>query len=290
MIISASRRTDIPAFYSEWMFNRISAGTVLTQNPFNSRQIREIKISPATVDGIVFWSKNPEPMLGKLDALKDYPYYFQFTLNAYLPDVEPNVPPLTKIQDTFMRLSDEIGPEKIIWRYDPVLLNHIYTIAYHIDHFGKIAEKLRGHTKKAVFSFIDFYKKIEPAIKTHSIETIDDNGKNIIAAHFAKIAQSCGLLLDTCAENIDLSKYGISHGCCIDDRLLSAIGDRPLNAAKDKNQRPECGCAASVDIGIYNSCSHGCVYCYANSRPGAVEKNKTRHDPRSPLLIGEPPA
>jgi hypothetical protein len=286
MILSASRRTDIPAFYAEWLFNRIREGSVWVRNPFNARQAREIKISPATVDGMVFWSKNPEPMLVKLDMLEDYAYYFQFTLNGYLADAEVNLPPLGKRLDTFMRLSDKIGPEKIIWRYDPVLLNDTYTAAYHIDRFGEIAGKLRGYTRKTVFSFIDFYKRIETAVKRLGVQAVAAEDKNTIAGHFAAIAKSCELLIDTCAEGIDLSQFGISHGCCIDGGLLAAIGGTPVTIAKDKNQRPECGCAASVDIGMYDSCSHGCAYCYANSRPGTVQKNIALHDPLSPLLVG----
>jgi hypothetical protein len=288
MIISASRRTDIPACYSEWLFNRIREGSIEVRNPFNARQIRAIKISPSTVDGIVFWTKNPDPMIGRLDSIKDYPYYFQFTLNAYSEDVEPALPPKPKLRDTFMRLSDKIGPEKVIWRYDPVLLNDKYTAAYHINHFGETAEKLHGYTKKVVFSFIDFYTKIETAVKTLGIKSPDIEEKKSIAARFAAIAQSYALLIDTCAEDIDLSKHGISHGRCIDGQLISTISGRALNAAaavKDKNQRPECGCAASVDIGAYNSCRHGCVYCYANARPGTVKNNSEKHNPFSPLLI-----
>ncbi|MDR1095197.1 MAG: DUF1848 domain-containing protein [Spirochaetaceae bacterium] len=286
MIMSASRRTDIPAFYSDWLFHRIREGSVWVQNPFNARQAREIKISPATVDGMVFWSKNPEPMLDKLDSLKDFAYYFQFTLNSYLADAEANLPPLSKRRDTFMRLSDKIGPEKIIWRYDPVLLNDAYTPAYHIDQFGETAGKLRGYTRKTVFSFIDFYKKTETAAKKRGIRALAADDKNDIAAHFAAIARSCDLLIETCAEDIDLSKYGIAHGRCVDGELLSAISGNPVHIAQDKNQRPACGCAASVDIGMYDSCPHGCAYCYANSRPGTVQKNTARHDPLSPLLIG----
>jgi hypothetical protein len=289
MILSASRRTDIPAFYAEWLIGRIREGGVSVRNPFNLRQIREIKISPATVDGIVFWSKNPEPMLDKLACLKDYPYYFQFTLNPYHSDIEVNVPSKEKARNTFMRLSDKIGPERIIWRYDPVLLNDRYTVAYHIDRFGETAVKLRGYTKKVVFSFVDFYKKIETAVTVLGIKAVGIDEKNVLASHFAAAARSCDLLIDTCAEDIDLSKYGISHGQCIDARLLAAIGGRPVNAAavaKDKNQRPECGCAASVDIGAYHSCPHECAYCYANYRPETLKQNRAKHDPSSPFLIG----
>jgi hypothetical protein len=265
MIVSASRRTDIPACYAEWLFDRVKEGFVPVKNPFNPRQIREVTISPSSVDCIVFWTKNPEPMMGKLDALNEYAYYFQFTLNAYLSEMEVNLPPKPRIRETFMRLSDKIGPEKVIWRYDPVLLNDTYTVSYHIDHFGETAEKLRGYTKRVVFSFIDFYKKIDRAVQKLGIKDAGSEAKNVMAAQFAAIARQNGLSIETCAEDIDLSKYGISHGRCVDEALISAIRGYSLTLGKDKNQRPQCGCSPSVDIGAYHSCQNGCVYCYANS-------------------------
>ncbi|MDR1470770.1 MAG: DUF1848 domain-containing protein [Spirochaetaceae bacterium] len=263
MIISASRRTDIPACHAEWLFERIEAGFVPVQNPFNPRHIREVDLSPSAVDGIVFWTKNPGPMMGNLDALDDYAYYFQFTLNAYLQDMEVNLPPKPRLRETFMRLSDKIGPERVIWRYDPVLLTDTYTVSYHIDHFGETAERLRGYTKRVVFSFIDFYKRIDRAVQRFGIRGADDGEKDVMAAEFAAIARQNGLSIETCAEDIDLSRHGISHGHCVDEALISALRGYSLNVGKDKNQRPQCGCASSVDIGAYHSCQNGCVYCYA---------------------------
>jgi DNA repair photolyase len=288
IIISASRRTDIPAYYSDWLLNRINEKFVLVQNPFNARQIRGIKLSPADLDCIVFWSKNPDPMINKLNALKDYAYYFQFTLNTYSSDVETNLPSKIKLIETFIKLSDKIGPEKVIWRYDPILLNDIYTINYHTDNFGEIAVKLHKYTEKVIFSFIDFYKKIESNIKALNIKAADIDNKNKIAENLSTIAKSNNLLIETCAEDIDLSKYGISRARCIDDRLISRITGRVIKAGKDKNQRLECGCAASVDIGAYNSCQNGCVYCYANYSQGVVTKNMREHDVFSPSLIASP--
>jgi DNA repair photolyase len=284
MIISASRRTDIPAYYSDWLLNRINEKFVLVQNPFNARQIRRIKLSPADVDCIVFWSKNPDPMINKLNSLKDYAYYFQFTLNTYSSDVETNLPSKIKLIETFIKLSDKIGPEKVVWRYDPILLNDIYTINYHIDNFGETAVKLHKYTEKVIFSFIDFYKKIESNIKALNIKAAGIDDKNKIAENLSAIAKSNNLLIETCAEDIDLSKYGIPHARCIDDRLISRITGRVIKAGKDKNQRLECGCAAGVDIGAYNSCQNGCVYCYANYSQDVVTKNLREHDVFSPSL------
>jgi len=290
MIISASRRTDIPAYYSEWFFNRLKEKFVRVRNPFN-RQVSEINLSVELVDCIVFWSKNPKPMIDKLQSnstpLKDYCYYFQFTLNPYEPDVEARLPPKTEIIDTFKRLSDIIGPQKVIWRYDPILVNSKYSMAYHIDEFGKLAGSLNGHTEKVTFSFIDFYKKIAENIKLLEVTEISIEEKNVIAKNFSEIARNNNLSIDTCAEEIDLSGYGIAHGRCIDDRLISKITGRDLLVEKDKNQRRECGCVKSTDIGEYNSCSNGCVYCYANYSSRVVEENSKKHIHSSPLLIGD---
>ena len=162
MIISVSRRTDIPAFYSEWFFNRLKAGEVLVRNPMNARQISKIKLTPDAVDGIVFWTKNPAPMLDRLYLLKDYIYYFQFTLNAYGKEIESGVPSKNRfVIPTFQRLSDLIGPDRIVWRYDPIFLNETYTIDYHIYYFEKLARRLSPFTRKCTISFLDSYRNIE---------------------------------------------------------------------------------------------------------------------------------
>lgn len=287
MIISASRRTDIPAYYSDWLLNRIKERYVCVRNPMNIHQISKISLEPDVVDCIVFWSKNPKPMLSKLQCINDYAYYFQFTLNPYDKDIEARLPCKDEILETFQRLSDIIGPQKIIWRYDPVLLNDKYTISYHIYNFSEFAGKLRGYTEKVTFSFIDFYKKITENFKSAGIDEITGEEKNIIASNFSRIAQENNFIINTCAEDIDLSKYNISHARCIDDRLISKIIGYNFIAEKDKNQRLECGCIGSIDIGEYNSCSNGCVYCYANYSKIIVTNNINKHNEFSPLLIGE---
>jgi hypothetical protein len=287
MIISASRRTDIPSYYSDWFINRIKERYVYVRNPMNIHQISKINLDKKVVDCIVFWTKNPKPLLDKLQLIKEYAYYFQFTLNPYDKDIEVGLPCKNEIIETFKRLSDIIGPQRIIWRYDPVLINQKYTISYHIDKFYEFAGKLKGYTEKVTFSFIDFYKKITENIKSIGISEITNDKKNLIADNFSRIAKEKNILIDTCAEDIDLSKYNIEHARCIDDRLITKIIGCNFIAEKDKNQRFECGCVGSIDIGEYNSCSNGCVYCYANYSKSIVANNFKKHNQFSPLLVGE---
>ncbi|MDR0685004.1 MAG: DUF1848 domain-containing protein [Spirochaetaceae bacterium] len=287
MIISVSRRTDIPAYYPDWFINRIRDGCVYVRNPVNIHQISKINLNPNVVDCIVFWSKNPKLMVDKLRYIKEYAYYFQFTLNPYDRDVEVKLPCKGEILETFKKLSDTIGPQKVIWRYDPVLLNGKYTVSYHIDKFYEFAGKLKGYTGKVTFSFIDFYKRIAENIKSIGVYETSIEEKNIIADNFSRAAKENNLVIDTCAEGIDLSKYGIAHARCIDDRLIAKITGFNFIADKDKSQRPECGCVGSVDIGEYNSCPNGCVYCYANCSQNIVINNCNKHNPVSPLLVGE---
>jgi len=287
MIISASRRTDIPAHYSDWMINRIKERYVYVRNPMNSHQVSKINLDPEVVDCIVFWSKNPEPMLDKIQHFNNYAYYFQFTLNPYDNDIEIKLPPRKDIINTFKKLSDITGSQRIIWRYDPVLLNNRYTINYHIDQFMELARQLKGFTEKVTFSFIDFYKKITENIKSNYIKVITFEEKKIIAENFSKIAYENNFHIDTCAEDIELSQYNIGRARCVDDILIAKITGNNLSINKDKNQRYECGCVISTDIGEYNSCLNGCIYCYANNNQNIVVNNFKKHDILSPLLIGD---
>ena len=287
MILSASRRTDIPAYYSDWMVNRINERYVYVRNPMNNKQVSKINLDPEAVDCIIFWSKNPKPMLDKLEHFNNYTYYFQFTLNPYDNDIEKNLPPKDDIIKTFKKLSDIIGPRRIIWRYDPVLFNNRYTIDYHIEEFNKIARQLKDYTEKVTFSFIDFYKKISGNIKSHRIAEIAFDDKIKIARNFSKIAKEKNLLIDTCAEGIDLSQYNIIRAKCIDDKLIEKITGNNYSIKKDKNQRLECGCVKSADIGGYNSCLNGCIYCYANYSQKTALNNFNQRSALSPLLTGE---
>lgn len=287
MIISCSRRTDIPAFYSDWFFNRLCEGYVLVRNPMNSEQRRNVSLAPPDVDCLVFWTKNPAPILDRLHLLKDYHYYFQFTLTPYDKDIEPNLPPKAQILDTFLRLSDKIGPKRIIWRYDPILLSDNITIEYHGDHFEEIAKRLLGYTEKCVISFIDVYRHIQSGMSSLSIRPPDEFEMHALAKKLARIAENYKMKVETCAEKINLVDLGIGHGKCIDDCLISELTGLNLKIAKDKNQRELCGCVSSIDIGVYNTCRHLCRYCYANVSHKKIEKNQLLHYSQSSLLIGD---
>lgn len=287
MIISASRRTDIPTYYSTWFFNRLQEGYVLVRNPLNIHQVSKISLDPDVIDGIVFWTKNPIPMLDKLDRLKDYVYYFQFTLTSYGKDVETGIPSKKAvIIPAFQRLSDAIGPDRVIWRYDPIFLSETYSADYHIRFFEELAKKLSPYTKKCTISFIDMYRKTQKNVAGLSMREFPVQLQDELAGKLAEIAHSYGLDIETCSEGIDLEKYGIHHARCIDDRLFSKLIGCSLNVGKDKNQRAECGCIESTDIGAYNTCKNGCLYCYANYSNAAVITNAGKHDPDSPLLFG----
>lgn len=288
MIISASRRTDIPAFYSQWFFNRIKEGYVLVPNPFNPKMISKVSLNPAVVDCIVFWTKNPAPMIDRLDKLQDYNYYFQFTLNSYGEKLENNLPSVSRRIDTFKRLSDKIGREKVIWRYDPILTNEEYNVSFHQEAFARIADGLKDHTEKCMLGFIDHYQHIRNAVGQFNIQPLTKEEIEEIAVSFKKtIDVYPAIQLDTCTTKVDLRHLNIPSGLCIDKELIERIIGCPILARKDKNQRTVCNCIESIDIGTYESCLNGCIYCYAiKGNYNTAAYNMKKHDKNSPLLIG----
>ena len=287
MIISASRRTDIPSCYSDWFFRRLKEGCVCVRNPMNPHQVSHVSLSPEVVDGIVFWTKNPAPMLSRLELLRDYTYYFQFTLNPYGRDIERNVPSKNDIViPTFQKLSSEIGKERVVWRYDPILLSEKYTMEYHRKYFRLMADRLSDYTEKCTVSFIDIYKNIQRSITPLGITAPSQNQIFDLMGVFSEIAEEHGIYIDTCAEEIDLKRLGIRHASCIDKERLARIGHYKLDISQDKNQRSACGCVSSIDIGAYNTCENGCVYCYANFNQTLVRNCRSAYAPDTPLLCG----
>lgn len=281
MIISASRRTDIPALYSEWFLNRLREGEVLVPNPYNRKKVSRIRLAPDTVDCIAFWSKNPEPMIPYLKEIDQmgYRYYFQMTITDYGIDMEPNVPSIEDSMATFLLMSEIIGKDKMDWRFDPIIINRHYPLSYHLERFEMMCEWLHKYTTRCIISFVDAYRG-NPFLEMEAEDMIKTaNGLGRIAADYH-------LPLYTCAEQINLEEYGIKHGACIDkERIRDLIGYK-LDLKKDSGQRKECGCAQSIDIGVYDTCINGCSYCYAQGGyDGAVKKFK-QHDPASPLLVG----
>ena len=318
IIISASRSTDIPAFHTNWFINRLKAGYVVWTNPFNKQQIY---VSFKNTKVVVFWSKNPKPLIPYLNELDDrgIHYYFQFTLNDYEKEgFEPNVPPLLERIETFKSLSEQIGKEKVIWRFDPLIITPQLSPRDLLKKIWNIGNQIKGYTNKLVFSFVDIkaYRKVqsnlikETSFFTKSnIEEAELNDVQImeIVEGLVKIrerwkSEGWAISLATCSEKIDLKQYDIERNRCIDGELMKQIfaDDKdlvyylnygkisekeslfgietnllPMNIEKlkDKGQRKDCGCMKSKDIGMYNTCPHYCVYCYANTSKEAVIRN-----------------
>ena len=287
MILSVSRRTDVPNYYSDWFYNRIKEGFLYVRNPMNAHQISRIDLSPEVVDCIVFWTKNPANMLERLDELKNYQYYFQFTLTGYGKDVEPGLPDKREVLiPTFQKLSEKVGAQRVIWRYDPIFLSPRYTLDYHLKAFEEIAQRLSGYTRKVVISFVDLYAKTQRNTAGLQIKSLSEQDMIELAKQIVAIAARYGMEVESCAEVIDLQSVGVKHGSCIDKKLIEEIIGCKLIVNKDKNQRSECGCYESVEIGTYNTCKNGCRYCYANFNDAMVKDSAASYDADSPLLCG----
>lgn len=295
MIISASRRTDIPAFYAEWFMNRIRAGYCVVPNPFNRTQASSISLKPEDVDVIVFWTRNPKPLLPFLPELdrRGFRYYFQYTLLNNPPELDPHVPRLESALRTFQELAGQIGPQKVIWRYDPIVFSLKTDAHFHLRSYRQIAGALQGSTLRSVISLVDSYRK------THKrMEEFTRQGMEILAyteqplpwfadlmRNLARIARDNGMEIVSCAEEIDLQPYGIRPGKCIDDEYIAQLFGLEVTHRKDKSQRKACGCVESRDIGMYDTCVSGCRYCYATSSFERARNNLRKHDPTSPFLI-----
>jgi hypothetical protein len=284
MIVSASRRTDIPAHYSEWLVNRLRAGYVLVRNPMNHAQVSKVTLSPDIVDCIVFWTKDPLNMLDKLDAIDEmgYRYYFQFTVTPYDRSVERGLRDKEEIIETFRRLSDRIGKEKVVWRYDPIILNDEFDFAFHREQFSRLCSRLAGYACQCIISFVDKYPKLRTgAVREIGREEMAELGRIISSA-----AEDFGITVKACCEEAFMSGYGIGKASCIDKTLIENICGCSLDIKKDRNQRDSCGCYDRIDIGAYNTCMNGCIYCYANYSAASVAANARNHDPQGEFLVG----
>ena len=282
MIIQTGMRTDIPAFYSEWLLNRIKEGFVLVRNPYNPRY----SLSPEVVDLIAFCTKNPAPMLSHMDALKSFGQYWFVTITPYGKDIELNVPDKEIVMDDFIRLSDIVGVDRVGWRYDPIFVDEKHTVEWHIHEFERMAQKLSGHTRTCVISFIDIYKKVERNFP--QARAVSRKDRLTIGKAFIRIAEKYGMTIRPCAEGNELAEYGADcSGCMTVKTFETALGES-LDVPKRKtNQRNgECACLLGTDIGAYDTCGHLCRYCYANTDAALVKRNMRCHDPKSPFLLG----
>ncbi|MCE1245772.1 MAG: DUF1848 domain-containing protein [Firmicutes bacterium] len=313
LIISCSRRTDIPAFYPEWLLNRLNAGFCYVPNPINSKMLFRIPLDSSSVDAVVFWTKNPGSLLenrkqsgGKsiLDLLdeKGYNYCFQFTVTGYPREIETNVPSLEHIFDVFRTISTRLqaknsktGVKRIIWRYDPVILTKELDTEYHLRNFSYITKKLHSYTDRCIISIVDLYEKtkrrLPPDFKDNLNSDPDSGEIRLLLSKMAEIAKSAGIKMFTCAEKDIYREAGIKKGSCIDGNLIEEIFGLKLSGKinrKAQGQREECNCVVSRDIGMNNTCLHNCAYCYATTSPEKAESCFNLHDPLSSMLIGNP--
>lgn len=285
MIINTGCRTDIPAFYSTWLMNRIRDGFVYTRNPYNETQVTKYSLNPDVIDCLAFCTKNPEPMLKYLDELKVYKQYWFVTITPYGKDIEPNVPDKLKVIECFKKLSEYIGIDSIGWRYDPIFIGNGFDVKKHIEEFEKMAKQLKGFTKDVTISFLDLYEKVKrnapnlkPPTKEEQIE---------IAKAFYKIGKENGMIIHSCCEKTYLAEFGIDCKGCMSQEIVEKAINEKLNPPKRKNIREDCNCLMGNDIGAYNTCGHLCKYCYANANSNLVKDNMKKHIPTSPFLIGK---
>ena len=282
MILFASGRTDIPAFYSNWFINRVKAGFVDVRNPFNQKLVSRIYFSD--VDLIMFCSKNPLPMINKLDTL-NVPVLFHVTITPYSKDVEPNIPDKRLIIEGVKKLSLVLGIDNVVVRYDPIFLSDKYNVDYHIKAFDKLCKNLNGYVNKIIVSFMDEYKNVRSNKNILKYRAITKEDHKKIGEAFSKSAMDNGMSVQTCFEDEDLTEYGFVKGECLSHELAYILTGKKFKSSNVRKEK-KCECVQMVDIGDYNSCMHMCKYCYANYDEKAVSSNFERHDDNSSLLIG----
>jgi hypothetical protein len=296
VIISASRRTDIAAFYSDWFMNRIRAGYCAVPNPMNPRQVARVSLAPEDVTAVIFWTRSPTPLLAHLPELeaRGFRYYFQITLLDSPRELDHKTPPLQAAVNAFQTLADRIGAERVIWRYDPIVYSSLTPPAYHIDKFGQIAALLNGYTQRSVISVVDHYRKVARRVadlRARGIDIYEGEAVSAMIAHLmpalAATAAANGMALESCAETHNLTSYGIRPGKCVDDALIRRGFGIDVTTKKDPAQRAACGCVQSRDIGMYDTCLFGCQYCYATSSFDRARANHRAHDPHAAALIGD---
>ena len=296
MLISASRRTDIPAFYAPWLMNRLREGYCKVPNPFNAHQVQRISLMPEEVEVIIFWTRHPRALFPYLEEMerRGYRFYFQYTLLDYPSSLDRDNPPYKAKIAAFQELSSRLGPERVVWRYDPIVLTSATPATFHLEAFERITAELQGYTRRVVVSLLTPYKKIQgrmqaleqQGVSLYPTYDIGDPRLGDFLRSLVEIAQRRGLQITSCASELDFSPFGIQPGKCIDDELIERLFGIDVSHLKDPGQREVCGCVTSKDIGMYDSCLFGCQYCYATTSFSRAHSNHARHDPCSPTQIG----
>lgn len=285
MILNTGGRTDTVQYFSEWLLNRFAAGYALSRNPFYPSVVNAVSLDPATVDVVVFCSKDYRPLLPRLHEITSrFRCYFHYTITAYGIDIEPRVPSIDDSMRTLIELSDRVGARRVAWRYDPVLLTDKYTIGYHLHTFESMTARLAPHVDRCIFSFVLMYKKLEANMPELRPLTADE--KATLAQGMGAIARRYGMTLQTCATDIDFAPCGIQHSGCMTASIFEQAFDIRFRKVAHRGNRPHCRCMESRGLGDYNTCLNGCRYCYANADHALALRNYSRHDPASPLLLG----
>lgn len=286
MILNTGGRTDTVQYYSEWLLNRFREGYVLSRNPLFPNVINRIELSPDTIDVVVFCSKDYAPILDRLHEISDhFKCYYHYTITAYDTDIEPNVPSIEQSVETLKQLSAQVGKEKVAWRYDPVLLTEKYTIEKHFETFDYMARELSPYVDRCIFSFVEMYKKL--AVNMPELQPISNDNKLLLVKGLGAIAKQYGLYLQTCAAKDDYLQFGVHHSGCMTTEIFSRALGLNFKHQAHKGNRIGCACMESRGLGDYNSCPNGCRYCYANKDHAKAAENYRRHDPKSPLLLGD---
>jgi hypothetical protein len=273
MIVSVSRRCDIPRYRFKWFMERLDAGFCDVTNPYNPKQIKRVSLLPAVqgmnpedtldyVDAFVFWTREPENVLANADELekRGFRFYVMVTVTGYPAELEPNVSNTSKVLASMKKLAQKIGQDRVIWRYDPVILTSITDENFHYKNFQTLAQTLTGSVRRVIISIYDEYPAAKKRLVLQKLEPHDINPQLLVS--FAKSAEAADMEIQSCAEKEDFSSFGIKSGACIDAALINKLWGIETGG-KDKNQRPYCLCCKSVDIGAYGTCDARCVYCYA---------------------------
>lgn len=285
MVINTGSRTDIPAYYSEWFFNRVREGCVLVRNPYYPEQVSKYRLTPDVVDVICFCTKNPEPMLKRMNELAAFRQLWYVTITPYGKEIEPGVPEKKKVMDSFKRLSRIVGIKAVSWRYDPVFITEKYSLEFHLRSFEQMAESLQGYADNCVISFIDLYEKTKRNFP--GVREVRREEREVIGREFVRIGKKYGIAIRSCCEGTELEKYGVDISGCMTKAVVERAIGCSLDVPKSKKPAREiCSCLLGNDIGMYNTCAHGCIYCYANYDKETVIRNRKMHDPDSPFLIG----
>lgn len=286
MLLNISGRTDIVNYYSDWLFKRFAAGFAYSRNSLFQNSVRRYELTPEKVDCIIFGSKNYTPVLDRIHLITErFNSYFNYTITAYGKDIEPGVPDMETSIETLIALAKIVGAWRLAWRYDPVLLTEKYTVTRHIETFDHIAGRLAGHIDRCIFSFVEMYKKHESNLP--ELIPITPGEMDAIAGGLGAIAKKRGIRLQTCGPEENYARYGIETSGCVTLAMLAKANGLQFRNLKHNGFRKGCHCIESRDLGALNSCLNGCKYCYANKNAELPHENYKRHDPDSPLLLGQ---